>query len=576
MKRTRKSCQSWQLSDLSVYQFYVCPECDYKSASDSDFCKHMRENHKVLDLKNEQQHQPKVISFSKKRSVEAVKEEQEEEKPKLNFGQGGISVDCNSCGFKCKSIIELRNHINDIHSTSASKPPKTEGKIDEDLEHISDLDDEDPNYEPPEADTMDWTDDEIEEVKPKEEVVKAKIQPQKVKKIEFESSIKVRCKHCNEDFKNYRYLKTHHEKSHDNLDIDFTKRIVKILNELTGQEDLIEEIDGKETTFKCDHCDFITVDAESRGLHMRSKHNDVSKLVEYSCDKCDFTTGEKRRLKSHQEKHQNGTLVGSWKKSMKINFAQVSVGPVPKNVGNGGNFECGVCWQKFTSHSVFKQHFDDLHMKENGPRKNQIINKVRCSHCNTDFRSYFYLKNHHDKTHGEELEILFTKRTVRVLNEFTGEEELIKEMDGKDATYKCTHCDYTTTDAEQRGIHMRSEHRDTSKMVSYRCDKCEFRCRDKRRFQAHKVKHDTGVFDPGRNVIKYRFIQCDTGVNEVDHEAEDMKIQPTRVVLQCSICDPARDFRYFHVLKGSVYLLYFLYNSCIGLLDVKSTIFKLF
>ena len=33
-------------------------------------------------------------------------------------------------------------------------------------------------------------------------------------------------------------------------------------------------------------------------------------------------------------------------------------------------------------------------------------------------------------------------------------------------------------------------------------------------------------------------------------EAEDMKITPTRVVLQCQICDGPREFNYFHALKA--------------------------
>ena len=34
-------------------------------------------------------------------------------------------------------------------------------------------------------------------------------------------------------------------------------------------------------------------------------------------------------------------------------------------------------------------------------------------------------------------------------------------------------------------------------------------------------------------------------------EHEDMKITPTKVVLQCQICkNPTREFNYFHALKG--------------------------
>ena len=36
---------SWDLADLTLYQFYCCPECTYKSQKDFLFRDHMRENH---------------------------------------------------------------------------------------------------------------------------------------------------------------------------------------------------------------------------------------------------------------------------------------------------------------------------------------------------------------------------------------------------------------------------------------------------------------------------------------------------------------------------------------------------
>ena len=36
---------SWDLADLTLYQFYCCPECTYKSQKDFLFRDHMREKH---------------------------------------------------------------------------------------------------------------------------------------------------------------------------------------------------------------------------------------------------------------------------------------------------------------------------------------------------------------------------------------------------------------------------------------------------------------------------------------------------------------------------------------------------
>ena len=48
---------------------------------------------------------------------------------------------------------------------------------------------------------------------------------------------------------------------------------MRILDELTGEEVLIKEVDGEATTYKCDHCPYITTHHDLRGLHMQKEHN---------------------------------------------------------------------------------------------------------------------------------------------------------------------------------------------------------------------------------------------------------------------------------------------------------------
>ena len=134
-----------------------------------------------------------------------------------------------------------------------------------------------------------------------------------------------------------------------------------------------------------------------------------------------------------------------------------------------------------------KDHLRTKHDSETAPvhanpgyNRSDIQVKVRCNHCNQDFRSYHYLKSHCEKNH-KKLPIKFTKRTVRILDELTGEEVLIKEVDGEATTYKCDHCPYITTHHDLRGLHMQKEHGDVSKVVWFKCDKCDFKCRQRQR-----------------------------------------------------------------------------------------------
>ena len=108
-----------------------------------------------------------------------------------------------------------------------------------------------------------------------------------------------------------------------------------------------------------------------------------------------------------------------------------------------------------------------LNSNNPGYNRSDVQVKVRCSHCKQDFRSYHYLKSHCEREH-KNLPIRFTKRTVKVLDELTSEEILIKEVAGDAATYKCDHCPYTTTHHDLRGLHMQKEHNDSTKVVCFK------------------------------------------------------------------------------------------------------------
>jgi hypothetical protein len=98
--------------------------------------------------------------------------------------------------------------------------------------------------------------------------------------------------------------------------------------------------------------------------------------------------------------------------------------------------------------------------------------------------------------------------------------------------------------------------------VWFKCDKCDFRCRQRRTIAKHKQDHKSGLFDQTKKKMVFKFVnKADDEQNNglfnftdssANPEPEDMKITPTRVVLQCQVCEgpPFREFNYYHALKA--------------------------
>lgn len=485
----------WDLTDCSVYRHYFCPEndCHFMCPDEPTFRSHMTENHLVIErkIKLKSEDGLKLSSISKSVNVTKVSSAQGS-----NFKKSGIVVDCRSCGFAFDSVADLRQHIQDEHTNSVTvaKPipatikPKVEivEKEPEDNDgandYFDDNNDSGEGYNPATEEAMDeddnYRDDSgDEDFIPDEEELKRdeKKRPRSSNKFpipvfNFEDIktppqgpiTKVRCDYCAQDYRSYFYLKGHSEREHPDLPIKFTKRTVKVLNEMTGKELLIKEVDGNEATFKCTHCDYVTTHQHLRGLHMQKEHNDVSKLVFFKCDQCDLKFKQRRSLKKHKEDHKSGKIEN--KKKLVYKFIEsTDSGPI-------------------------KIKFKDMELQ--GQRDMIIIPStvmLICLVCEgeKELRNFHCVKTHFEKNHpGQELK--FTKRVIKGND---GLEDFVAgdTPEGQPCEiYKCDHCDFATHMADVRGIHMEKDHNDGSKLVFAKCDKCDYRTKSRGNLVNHK------------------------------------------------------------------------------------------
>ena len=126
----------WQLSDCSVYRYFLCPECNFKSRSETPFLEHMNTYHEVLEIKQSEIKTEsddlallkdtkvidgrKLVELINGTSVQITKNSG---KPnviipikKKSVKTSGVTFDCRSCGFLFDTVDELREHIGFEHS----------------------------------------------------------------------------------------------------------------------------------------------------------------------------------------------------------------------------------------------------------------------------------------------------------------------------------------------------------------------------------------------------------------------------------------------------------------------------
>ena len=70
-----------------------------------------------------------------------------------------------------------------------------------------------------------------------------------------------------------------------------------------------------------------------------------------------------------------------------------------------------------TSHELSK-HLKEVHNHDKPEDQQEIVTKIRCRYCSTDFRTLHSLKIHSDKKHKDK-EIMFNIRKISIVNDFT-------------------------------------------------------------------------------------------------------------------------------------------------------------
>ena len=226
---------------------------------------------------------------------------------------------------------------------------------------------------------------------------------------------------------------------------------------------MVEEIDGADSVFKCDHCDYITHLQEVRGVHMQEKHNDTSKLMWYKCDKCEFKCKQKRTMQQHTENHLSGKI--SAKQRQIFNIVQEKTSETKQ---------------------LFK--FEESDISDKDPKDMKIVpTKVmlECQLCPDPKRTFTYyaaLKIHFTKHHPKS-NLDFRKRVVQGND---GLWDLMKSEEGQNTLYLCPHCDHITHMEDLHGLHLHKEHGDSSKLVAIQCDKCSYVTKTRGNLVNHK------------------------------------------------------------------------------------------
>ena len=85
------------------------------------------------------------------------------------------------------------------------------------------------------------------------------------------------------------------------------------------------------------------------------------------------------------------------------------------------DFLCVYCKSgtaKFRTHGELQKHLQEAHNTTKPEDQQETIIKVRCRYCQQDFRTLHHLKIHSDRDHAGK-DLLFTKRTVKIINDFT-------------------------------------------------------------------------------------------------------------------------------------------------------------
>ena len=393
----RKHQNPWKVESLDDFTFICCPECTFKSKTESSFQDHALDNHPQC-----------LVFFSDSEGSHELQNENTDIKEEPS---NGISEDISDD----KDVKDLKNTL--------------ELDIKEEEDHtFFEYNGFDDDFEPKEED--DDENDEDFQVPLYLSEKKVKRSPRKIVKKEKDTAIskKFPCEYCGQEFdkasKKRAHWKTEHVDSDGNLlckDCPLTFKDQNLLR---------RHIYFKHTSLHCEECDkSFTKNVYKK--HMETVHADKNDR-KYQCDQCSYTSYAMKYIYDHKstvhynekdpvckicdkkfaskallKNHNCGSSDNSPKKeeivtcpkcdqdfrakTFVMHYRRVH-GGYPPGYENRRKYMCDQCSAEFLTDISLKRHIALTH--EAGP-----IKEFRCDTCAQDFTGFRYLLIHFRHVH---------------------------------------------------------------------------------------------------------------------------------------------------------------------------------
>ena len=298
---------------------------------------------------------------------------------------------------------------------------------------------------------------------------KRKVVSRPVRSVRYKSTSKLPCTKCEITFLNNSQLNKHkkiiHVNDGNNLEssikclplvedlslVDLTDSEIndEVSDEVTVEEtctipksncvvsaESMEE-KSEEQYFKCEKCEYNTLNKTDLERHMNTKHVDecvveaekplqlastLGSIVDFCCRKCEFKTEDPQQLINHK-------LVKIFH-CEKCDFETSEEQDLKTHVKSV--HECGRCGYKTDDETEMKMHFQTTHKSVRVSLVNQKkFNKIKCEQCEYECRYNKQLQKHFETVHGD---------------------------DKDNRIYSCDSCPYTTIYVGQLWEHVLEKH----------------------------------------------------------------------------------------------------------------------